>query len=156
MSEAEQRRERVRQRIAASQGRLERESGDLPAVPRREPLTAAQQPSEFATAVKNNPMLSLAAGVGIGLLIGALVPKNAGGKTGRRVLALAGAAAELGLALGKQAADKASDAGRQGVARLEEGTAPLRQRAGRAGNAARSRGIKLAGKAIKIAAKLRK
>jgi len=92
----------------------------------------------------------------MGLLLGALGPKGAGGKAGRRAMAIATAAAELGMALSKQAADKAGDAGREGLAKLDQGTAPLRQRAVRAGGSARSKGVRLAGEAIKLAARPRK
>lgn len=156
MSETEQRSERIRQRIAASQGRLERDSESLPAIPRREPLPDAYPPEDFRTLAKEHPMLTVAAGLGLGLLVGALIPKGAGGKAGRRLIGVATVAAELGLAFSKQAADRAGDAGREGLARLDESTAPLRKRAGRAGSAARSKGIELAGEAIKLAAKLRK
>lgn len=156
MSEAEQRSERIRQRIAASQGRLARESEDLPAIPKRESLPDAYPPESYRSLAAEYPLLTVAAGVGMGLLLGALVPKGVGGKAGRRAMILATAAAELGLALSKQAADKASDAGRDGLAKLDQGTAPLRQRAARAGGSARSNGVRLAGEAIKLAARLRK
>jgi len=156
VSEAEQRSERIRQRIAASQGRLARESEDLPAVPQRERLPDAYPPETYRSLAAEYPLLTVAAGVGMGLLLGALVPKGAGGKAGRRAMAIATAAAELGMALSKQAADKAGDAGREGLAKLDQGTAPLRQRAVRAGGSARSKGVRLAGEAIKLAARLRK
>jgi len=156
VSEAEQRSERIRQRIAASQGRLARESEDLPAIPRREPLPDAYPPENYRSLAAEYPLLTVAAGVGMGLLLGALVPKGAGGKAGRRAMVLATAAAELGLALSKQAADKAGDAGRDGLAKLDQGTAPLRQRASRAGSSARSQGVRLASEAIRLAARLRK
>lgn len=156
MSEAEQRRERIQKRIAASQGRLERDSTDLPAIARRDPLPDAYPPEDFRALAKEHPLLTVAAGVGLGLLAGALIPKGAASKTGRRLIGLATVAAELGLAFSKQAADKAGEAGRESLTRLDQGTAPLRQRAGQAGTAARSRGVELAGEAIKLAAKLRK
>lgn len=156
MSEAEQRSERIRQRIAASQGRLARESESLPAVPQRERLPDGYPPEDFRSLAAEYPLLTVAAGVGLGLLVGALVPKGVGGKAGRRAMAIAAAAAELGMALSKQAADKAGDAGREGLTRLDESTAPLRQRATRAGSSARSQGVRLAGEAIKLAARLRR
>lgn len=156
MSEAEHRSERIRERIAKSQGRLARESEELPAVPRREPLPDAYPPEDFRTLAKEHPLLTLGAGLGLGLLAGALLPKGAGGKAGRRAMGIAVAAAELGLAISKQAADKAGDASREGLARLDQNTAPLRQRAARAGSSARSQGVRLAGEAIRLAARLRK
>jgi hypothetical protein len=76
------------------------------------------------------------------------------------VLGLAAAGAELAVAFSKNARDAASDAASEGLHRLDEGTAPLRRRAGEvAGDAsrgARSTGARLASEAVKIAARLRK
>lgn len=156
MSEAAERSERIRQRIAKSQGRLERDSEELPAVPKRERLPDAYPPEDYRSLAAEYPLLAMAAGAGFGLLLGALLPKGAGGKAGRRIVAIAAAAGELGLALSKHAAEKAGDAGREGLSRLDESTAPLRQRASRAGSSARGQGVRLAGEAIKLAARLRK
>ena len=156
MTEAEQRRERIRQRIAASQARMVRDSDSQPLVPRRDPLPDAYPPEDYRTLAAEYPLLTVAAGVGVGLLIGALLPKGAGGKFGRRAMGVATAAAEMGLLLSKQAASRAEDAGRQGLTRLGEQAAPLRQRANRAGSSARSQGVRLAGEAIRLAARLRK
>ena len=156
MSEADDRRDRIKQRIAASQARLDRESADLPALPRRDPLPDRYPPEDYRSLAAEYPVLTVAAGLGLGLLIGALVPKGIGGKFGRRAFTVATAAAELGLLLSKQAREKVDDAGREGLAQLDERTAPLRQRAARAGGAARSQGARLAGEAIKLAARLRK
>ena len=156
MSAADQRTDRIKDRIAASQARLDRESEDLPALPRRQPLPDAYPPEDYRSLAAEYPWLAMAAGLGIGLLVGALLPKGAGGKVGRRVMGAATVAAELGLAFSKQASDKAQDAGREGLEQIEERTAPLRQRAARAGGEARDRGVQLAGEAIKLAARLRK
>ena len=156
MSDTDDRRDRIKQRIAASQARLDRESTDLPALPRRDPLPDRYPPEDYRSLAAEYPVLTVAAGLGLGLLIGALVPKGIGGKLGKRAFAVATAAAELGLVLSKQTRERADDAGREGLAQLEEHTAPLRQRAARAGGAARSQGVRLAGEAIKLAARLRK
>ena len=155
MSEADDRRDRIKQRIAASQARLDRESADLHALPRRDPLPDRYPPEDYRSLAAEYPVLTVAAGLGLGLLIGALVPKGIGGKFGRRAFTVATAAAELGLLRSKQAREKVDDAGREGLAQLDERTAPLRQRAARAGGAARSQGARLAGE-IKLAARLRK
>lgn len=156
MSETETRRQRIQDRIAASQERLNRESDDLPALPRKEPLPDRYPPEDYRTLAGEYPMLTIAAGVGLGLLVGALVPKGVGGKAGRRVMGAATIAAELGLALSKSAGERAADAGRDGLAELGERTAPLRRGASRAGSQARSQGLRIAGEAIKLAARLRK
>lgn len=156
MSEIEARRSRIRQRIEKSQDRLTRESEAVTPIPRREPLPDRHPPESYRDLAGEYPWLTVAAGVGFGLLIGALVPRGVGGKLGRRAVGAAAAAAELGLLLSKQARDKAADAGREGLAELGERTAPLRQRATRASGAARGTGVRLAGEAIRLATRLRK
>lgn len=149
MSDADDRRARINERIAASQDRMRRSSVDLPAVPKRETLPDAYPPDDYRSLAKEYPWLTMAAGAGLGLLAGALLPKRAGSKLGKRVLGMATVAAELGLSLSRQAGNAAS-----------ETTAPMRQRAGRAAGSARtgarSAGLSLAREAIRLAARVRK
>lgn len=137
-----------------------REDDTLPAAGRRSPLPDAYPPENYRTLAAEYPWLTLAAGAGFGLLIGAMLPKKAGGKLGQRALGAAAVAGEIGLALSARARDKAADAGRDGLALIGEGTADLRARtaqaAGQAAGSARSTGIVLAREAIKLAARLRK
>lgn len=156
MGEAQERDERIKAQIDASQERLQRESAQLPAMPRREPLPDAYPPEDLRSLAAEHPWLTMAAGAGLGMLAGALVPKRFGSGLGKRAFALATVAAELGLALSKQARDAAGDKASEGLARIDEGTAPMRQRARIAGRSARSQGVRLAGEAIRIAARLRK
>ena len=156
MSAADQRSSRIKDRIAASQARLDRESEDMPALPQRQRLPDAYPPEDYRGLAAEYPWLAMAAGLGLGLLAGALLPKKAGGKMGRRMLGAATAAAELGLAFSKQARDRASEAGRDGLEQIEQHTAPLRKSAARAGGQARNQGVRLAGEAMKLAARLRK
>lgn len=156
MSDADEKRERIRARIEASQGRLTRESEQLPALPTRAAPADAYPPEDLRSLAKEHPLLVLAAGAGAGLLLGALLPKRAGSKLSGRALSLAAAGAELAISLSRSARDAAEGTARDGLARLDEGTAPLRRRAGSATRSARSNGVKLAGEAIKLAARLRK
>jgi ElaB/YqjD/DUF883 family membrane-anchored ribosome-binding protein len=156
VSNADEKRERIRARIEASQGRLTRESDQLPALPPRAAPADAYPPEDLRSLAKEHPLLILAAGAGAGLLLGALLPKRAGSRLSGRALGLAAAGAELALTLSKNARDAAEDTARDGFTRLNEGTAPLRRRAGNATRSARSNGIKLAGEAIKLASRLRK
>lgn len=156
MSEADEKRDRIRARIEASQGRLKRDSEQLPALPPRAAPVDAYPPEDLRTLAKEHPLLILAAGAGAGLLLGALLPKRAGSKFSGRALGLAAAGAELAMALSKNAQEAAEDTAREGLSRLSEGTAPLRRRAGTTARSARSNGVKLAGEAIKLAARLRK
>ncbi len=160
MSEADEKRDRIRSRIEASQERLHRESEQLPAIPSRRAPADAYPPEDWRGLASEHPWLVVAAGAGVGLLVGALLPKRAGSKTTSRALSLAAAGAELAIAFSRNAREAASDGAREGLDRIEEGTAPLRRRAGQvAGNAsrsARSTGVRIAGEAIKLANRLRK
>lgn len=156
MSAADQRSNRIKERIAASQARLDRESHELPTIPRRQPLPDAYPPEDYRSLAAEYPWLAMAAGMGIGMLAGALLPKGAGSKVGRRVIGAASVAAELGLAFSKQARDRAQEVGREGLEQIDERTAPLRQRAARAGGDARTKSVRLASQAIRLAARLRK
>ncbi len=156
MSEAENRRNRVSQRIAAAQARLDRDDSALPTVPHLGRMPDAAPPESYRGLAAEYPWLTVAAGLGLGVLAGSLLPKGLGGKAGRRIMGAAVTAAELGFALSKQARDKAEDGARDGLAVLDDSTAPLRQRAARGARSARSQGVRLAGEAIKLAARLRK
>ncbi|MFM5948678.1 MAG: hypothetical protein ACKOPM_05515 [Novosphingobium sp.] len=160
MSETDEKRDRIRARIEQSQDRLSRESSALPAVPARRVPADAYPPEDWRGLANEHPWLVVAAGAGLGLLAGALLPKRAGSKTASRALGLAAAGAELALALSRNAREAASDGAREGLTRLDDSTAPLRRRAGEmAGSAsrnARSTGVRLAGEAVKLAARLRK
>lgn len=147
MSQAEDKHERINQAIAASQERLQRDSESLPAVPRRETLPDAYPPEDYRSLAAEYPWLTMAAGAGLGMLAGALLPKKFGSRFGRHALSAAAVAAELGLALSKQARDTAGEKASEGLSRLDETTQPLRRHAARAGGAARS-GARSAGSMI--------
>jgi ElaB/YqjD/DUF883 family membrane-anchored ribosome-binding protein len=156
VDDADARRARIKDRIAASQDRMRRSSVNLPAVPKHETLPDAYPPEDYRSLAREYPWLTMAAGAGLGLLAGALMPKRAGAKLGKRALGVATLAAELSLALSRQAGSKAAE----GLSQLDESTAPLRQRAGRAAGSARSgarsAGVTLAREAIRLAARVRK
>lgn len=156
MSNADNKRERIKAKVEASQERLTRDSDLLPALPPRRAPADAYPPEDLRSLAKEHPLLVLAAGAGAGLLLGALLPKRAGSKVGGRALGLAAAGAELAIALSRNARESASESAREGLSKLDERTAPLRRRAGSATRSARSNGIRIAGEAIKLAARLRK
>jgi ElaB/YqjD/DUF883 family membrane-anchored ribosome-binding protein len=160
VSDADSKRARIQSRVEASQERLKRESDQLPALPPRRAPADAYPPEDFRSLAREHPLLILAAGAGAGLLLGALLPKRAGSKLSGRALSLAAAGAEIAIALSRNARDVASEGAREGLQRIDQGTAPLRRRAGSAAasgsQSARSTGIRLAGEAIKLAARFRK
>lgn len=142
MSEELTRRDRIKARIAASQDRFRRESPEAaPTPPDRDP------PDKFTSLLAEYPGLTIAAGLGLGLLAGALLPRMAASKLASRGTALAAIAGEVGLFLAKQAMEKAADAGREG--RVIAGKAGAA--AGRQAGAARSTGLALAKKAVELA-----
>lgn len=160
MSDADTKRARIQSRVEASQERLKRESEQLPALPVRRAPADAYPPEDFSSLAREHPFLILAAGAGAGLLVGALLPKRTGSKLGGRALGLAAAGAELALAFSRTTRDAARDGAREGLQRIDQGTAPLLRKAGAAASSgshsARSTGIRIAGEAIKLAARLRK
>lgn len=145
MSGSKARSERIAAKIAASQARLDRENPALPAAPL--PPKDAYPPEDYRSLAGEYPWLAVAAGLGVGLLAGALVPKKAGSKFGQRALSLAMVAGEIALALSKQ-----DDAGAT--------AAPAATQPGQPGAKARkasdSTGATLARQAIKLAARARK
>ncbi len=160
MSEVGDKRARIQARVEASQERLNRESGQLPALPVRRAPADAAPPENFKSLVTEHPWLLVAAGAGAGLLLGALLPGRAGSKLGGRALGLAAAGAELAIAFSRNARSAANDGARDGLQRIEDSAAPLRRRlgetAGRSTRNVRSTGVRLAGEALKLAARLRK
>lgn len=158
MNEAKTRTARIRDKIAASQARLSRDNADLPEAPPVAPLPDAYPPESYRSLAGEYPWLAVAAGAGVGLLLGAALPRAFGGRIGRRALAAATVAGELGLALSKQAREAAGDAASDGLDYADEKTAPLRQNARRmagvASGQARSAGLLIAREAIGLAARL--
>lgn len=145
MSSAEPRQERIAAKIAASQSRLDRDSNARPALPAKD----AYPPENYRSLIAEYPWLAVAAGLGAGLLAGALAPRNTGSKFGKRAISLAIAAGEIGLALSKQAGDRVGKAEREGPAIAKEGASQARR-------STRSTGATIAREAIRLAARVRK
>lgn len=163
MTKPDPRSERVTKRIAASQTRLKRDEDSAPAKPRREPLRDASPPENYRGLAAQYPLLTLAAGIGVGVLVAALLPRRISSTFAKRAMGAATVAAELSMAFSRQARDAAGeavhyagDAAHDGFAKLEESTAPLRQRASHAGKNARSQGARLATEALKLATRFRR
>lgn len=153
MSDDDAKRDRIKDKITASQERLRM---GMPGAPVLRPLADEYPPEDVRSLAAQYPWLTVAAGAGMGLLLGALLPKKAGGKFGKRAMTLATVGAELALALSKQARERAGEAGRDGLAKLGENTGEIRRRAGRAAGSARSTGLTLARHAVKLAARARR
>lgn len=145
MSNPQPGQDQIADRIAASQERLEQ--GLMP----RPPLPAknACPPEDYRSLLAEYPWLAVAAGAGLGLLAGALTPKKAGSKLGKRLVGLAMVAGEVGLAVSRQAGERAGEVGREGLAKARDGASQTRA-------TARSAGAALAREAIRLAARVRK
>lgn len=160
MSEVDDKRQRIRDKVAASQERLQRESAALPAVPSPTRFPDAYPPEDYASLAREYPWLAMAAGLGAGLLVGALLPRGIGGKLGKRALAAATVAGELGLALSTQVGEKVAEVGRDGAVRAGDGATKLRGHVNRVAEPARTRarsaGLVIAKEAIRLAARVRK
>lgn len=152
MSEAEARTKRIRSKIAASQDRLQRDSAAAAPVPARVTLPDAYPPESYRSLAAEYPWLVVAAGAGLGLLAGALVPKQFGGKLGGRLLTAATLAAEFGMAMSKQASRNEPEL----AAPVSTPASRVRARVSRSAGSARSTGLMLAGEAIKLAARARR
>lgn len=85
--------------------------------PKTEPtlLTDAEAATEenakrFSDYVREHPAAFIAGGVVLGVVLGALFPRKAGSAFGKRALALAATAGEIGLAASRQARDSVEKA----------------------------------------------
>ncbi|MFA7601542.1 MAG: hypothetical protein WCY29_00920 [Novosphingobium sp.] len=108
--------------------------------------------------VRDHPGMLIAGGVALGLVAGGLLARGNGRKLARHALSLAEAAGAAGLTLGRQAVERAEDAGselrRQGEAIAQKAgklAAPAEEAADNAGEAAQ----RLLRKAVELAGKLR-
>lgn len=90
-------------------------------------LPDGEPPEGVIGLIADYPGLAIAAGVGIGLLAGALLPRSAGRKLARGAVFLASAGGEIGLALGKQALQAADQATREGREKISETASEVAQ-----------------------------
>ena len=150
MTDAKTRSDQIRDKIDSSASQLRANDHASPAQ-----FPDAYPPESYRSLAGEYPWLAIAAGAGAGLLLGALLPRRFTGKVGRRALAIATVAGELGLALSKQAREAASDAASEGLEYADEKTAPIRARASRmagtAGEQARDAGLAIVEFATKVA-----
>lgn len=139
MTKATGKSEGIKAKIARSEAQLQ--SGDALPVPRR-PDDAP--PEKLSNLISDYPGLAIAAGLGLGLLAGAILPRSAGRKLVRGGVFVASTAGELGLAFGRQAIHKADEVTR-------EGREMLGDTAGIAGRVAAEAGHKVADASRKAA-----
>lgn len=120
MTVSDEKRQRIRDKIAASQERLEkqalaeRESENEYAAKARELGNSAKG---FA---KEHPVLTVAGGLAVGALIAALLKPQTARALGKKALAFGAVAAEGAMLYGNRALDSAGDAGAQAKESLGE------------------------------------
>lgn len=146
MTKASSKSDRIRDKIAESEAQLQ---GDevLPALRQLDDAP----PEKFSGLVSEYPGLAIAAGLGLGLLAGALLPRSAGRKLIRGGVFIASTAGELGLALGKQTLRNADEATREGREKLGETAAEAGRVAADAGRKAADAGRRAATNAQHLA-----
>jgi hypothetical protein len=139
MTKATSKSDRIQEKIAKSEAQLHGDGG-LPAIHRPD----AAPPEKFSNLISDYPGLAIAAGLGLGLLAGAILPRSAGRKLVRGGVFVASTASELGLAFGKQAIRKADEATRDGREVLGDTAAKAGRVATDAGRKAADAGRKAA------------
>lgn len=115
MTKATSKSDRIRDKIAESEAQLQDDKA-LPGAHRPD----AAPPEKLVNLITEYPGLAIAAGLGIGVLAGAFLPRSAGRKLIRGGLFVASTASELGLAFGKQTLRAADEATREGREKLGE------------------------------------
>jgi hypothetical protein len=154
---SDQKAERIRNKISASQARTRGEGS-----PRKAKPASRKRPSGETTfiekAVADHPLALLAGSVVLGAIAASLIPRAWGSKLGGRMLGLATIAGELGAAYGSKAWGAAAEGARAGQEKLEDVGETLadqgsdaRRRAIELGTQAGKRVIELAGAATRNA-----
>jgi ElaB/YqjD/DUF883 family membrane-anchored ribosome-binding protein len=122
------------------------------------PKREGESGSTVADFIREHPGAVVAGGVAFGLIAGTLLSRGSGRKLARHALTLAEVAGTAGLALGRQAMERAEDTGnelrRQGEA-LAEKAGKLAEPAEEAVDTASEAAQRLLRKAVELAGKLR-
>lgn len=117
-------------------------------LPKRKGEDAGKAVTDF---VRKHPGITVAGGVALGLIAGGLLSRGSGRKLARHALTLAEAAGTASLALGRQAKERAEDAGERLADKAGKLAGPAEDAVDNAGEAAQ----RLLRKAIDLAGKLR-
>jgi len=127
--------------------------------PKTEPTlladTGSDERKSFSDYVREHPGAFVAGGVVLGVVLGALFPKRAGGAVAKRALALAATAGELGLAAGRHAREGAEKAAHEARDLIDRDADIVREKAGRLAAAARETGQRVADRASGLASRLK-
>ncbi len=109
MSDSDAKRERIKAKVEASQARLRRDAAAAEDERRLPNLADAYPPDTYRSLLSEYPVLTVALGLGLGVLAGSVLPKRKNSKVAKRAMALASTAAELALVLREQAREKVAE-----------------------------------------------
>ncbi|MXP09652.1 hypothetical protein [Pseudoblastomonas halimionae] len=120
MTVSDEKRQRIREKIAASQERLERD-----AIAEREneseyAVKARELGNSAKSFAKDHPVLTVAGGLAAGALIAALIKPKTARALGKKALTFGAVAAEGAMLYGNRALDSAGDAGSEARDRIED------------------------------------
>ena len=142
--------ERIRSKIDASQKRARGEAAQRKAKPA--PRQRASGETGFIEkAMADHPLALLAGSVVIGAVAASLIPRSWGSKLGSRVLGLATIAGELGAVYGTKAWAATAEGARAGQDKLEDLGETLADRGSDAGHKATELGLLAGKRALELA-----
>lgn len=121
-------------------------------------LVPEEEPSKrFSDYVREHPGAFVAGGVVLGVVLGALFPRKAGSAFGKRALALAATAGEIGLAASRQARESVEKAASEVKDRTHEliDDAAVREKAANLASVAREVSQKAVDRASTLASRLK-
>lgn len=122
----------------------------VPLPHRQEPVTPSDKALTF---VREHPVLTIAGGLAVGLLVSALIPRRANRGLAKRTLRIAEAGAAAALSFGKNTLDKAEDGGVFARKKAEVLTSQAEMLGGKAAAGANKFGSLAVEKADKLSAK---
>jgi ElaB/YqjD/DUF883 family membrane-anchored ribosome-binding protein len=144
----------VKQNGVKQKGKPKMTKSNVVELPKREGGSG----SAVAEFIREHPGAVVAGGLAVGLIAGAVLSRGSGRKLASQALALAEVAGTAGLALGRQAMERAEDTGnelRQQGEALAEKAGKLAEPAEEAVDAASEAAQRLLRKAVELAGKLR-
>lgn len=120
MTVSEEKRERIREKIAKSQERLERQAVEERENDSEFAAKAKEYGENAKSFAKEHPVLTVAGGLAAGVLIAALLKPQTARALGRKALLLGATAAEGAVLFGNRALDSAGEAGSEAADRIGE------------------------------------
>jgi hypothetical protein len=114
-----------------------------------------EEAKSFSTYVREHPAAFIAGGIVLGVVVGALFPKKAGGAAAKRALALAATAGELSLVASRHARQSAEKAAHEAKELYDRDSVIVREKAGQFASVAREAGQRVVERATDLASRLK-